>query len=182
MSDTEDPEHDDLLNDATIALNSLSEADRSSPSPYTTDPEYDQLLDDANTALDAVSEADRSSPPRPSATLDGLKHARDIKARVNKRLNILKPKSIRARTRPVEEDPDNQAIKTMRQKHNMTWDSTTSAWSAASLRPGHPRQCTRALCGTRRASRLRTARSTSLLGTVSGIYNFIKNISIEIRR
>jgi hypothetical protein len=137
MSGIVDPEHDELFSDAKSALNSLPEADDSSSSPRAADLVYDQLLD-------AVPEADCSSPPALTATLDGLKRARGIKATINKRLSILKPKTMRARPRTVEEDPDNQAIKTMRQEHNMSWEAIVAHLNNERLERGEPQTWTSA--------------------------------------
>ncbi|KAJ4353538.1 uncharacterized protein N0V89_005268 [Didymosphaeria variabile] len=103
--------------------------------------EDDPLLD---AAMASLSEAGRSSPLPYTATLDGLKRARDIKHQIEKNLNILGRKSMRVRTRTVEEDPDNQTIKTMRAEHHMSWQAIVTHLNNERLKRGEPQTWTSA--------------------------------------
>ncbi|KAF1968554.1 hypothetical protein BU23DRAFT_572294 [Bimuria novae-zelandiae CBS 107.79] len=80
----------------------------------------DEAMTDA--APEAQSEPDRASSPH-TDSLDGLKRARAIKDRICNSLKILGPKTARVRARSVIEDPDNHAIKRMRQDGRMMWDT-----------------------------------------------------------
>ncbi|KAL1607964.1 hypothetical protein SLS60_002903 [Paraconiothyrium brasiliense] len=115
---------------------------RGSESPlFEPESEDDPLLD---AAMASLSEVDRSSPPPYTTTLDGLKRARAIKNQIQKNLKILGPKTIRARTRTVEEDPDNQAIKTMRTEHHMSWQAIVTHLNNERLKRGEPQTWTSA--------------------------------------
>lgn len=69
--------------------------------------------------------------------LDGLKKARALKAQIGTSLTILQPKKTRA-SRNVEDDPENQLIKTLRQDHNMGWDAIATYLNAERLKRGEP--------------------------------------------
>lgn len=130
------------------------------------DPENDDVLNDATATLDAVTEAEGASPPSYTAPLDGLKRAREIKKQINKSLDILAPKRIRGRTRTVEEDPDNQAIKIMRQEHNMSWEAIVADLNRKRLERGEPQTWTSA------AVYSRFVRNAPRIAAAQGEYGF----------
>lgn len=72
-------------------------------------------------------------------TLDGLKRARAMKADINTSLTFLKAKGRKPNIhRRVEEDPENQLIKTLRQDHRMSWDAIASYLNEERLKRGEP--------------------------------------------
>ena len=92
---------------------------------------------------DAGPEAASSSPPYTNS-LDGLKRARALKAQISKSLKILGPKPMRLRAHTVEEDPDNQAIKRMRQEDLMEWGAIATHLNKERLERGEPTNWTAA--------------------------------------
>jgi ribosomal protein L18E len=63
-------------------------------------------------------------PTRPSymAEMDGLKRARAIKAEIENNISVLKPQDKNNGNKHVEDDPENQLIKTLRQEQSMSWN------------------------------------------------------------
>ncbi|KAK7184494.1 hypothetical protein PSPO01_09528 [Paraphaeosphaeria sporulosa] len=133
----------------------------------TTDPEHDDLFNDATAALEAMDEADVASAPKHDATLDGLKRACEIKNQITgKTLHILAPKPMRVSTCAVEMDPDNQAIKEMRQEHSMTWEAIVVELNKKRLERGEPQTWTPA------AVYSRFVRSAPRIVAAKGEYGF----------
>ncbi|KAL5430160.1 hypothetical protein PMIN07_010265 [Paraphaeosphaeria minitans] len=133
----------------------------------TVEPEHEDLLDDETAALEATDEEYGSSYPPHDTTFDGLKRARDIKNQITgKTLKILAPKPKHVRARTVEEDPDNQAIKVMRQEHSMTWDAIVTELNKKRLERGEPRTWTSA------AVYSRFVRNAPRIAAAKGEYGF----------
>ncbi|KAF2684177.1 hypothetical protein K458DRAFT_477977 [Lentithecium fluviatile CBS 122367] len=73
---------------------------------------------------------------------DGLKRARAIKAEISNSLSILQPKKPAGLRRRVEDDPENQLIKTLRQDHQMSWDAIANYLNEERLKRGEPANLT----------------------------------------
>lgn len=59
--------------------------------------------------------------------MDELKHARAIKAKVNNNISVVKPPEEQTLTRPkIEEDEENQIIKSLRDDEKMKWTEITN--------------------------------------------------------
>lgn len=59
---------------------------------------------------------------RKTSVMDGLKRARAIKAHIKDNIAVLQPYEKSTTRHQVEEDPENQLIKTLRQDQNMKWN------------------------------------------------------------
>lgn len=163
--DTVDREHDDLIADAKAYLDALdadcdvyqSEALNEDDAVY----EGEALEDDA------LKEDNESASPPHDTALDGLKRARKIKDDISgNMLYILASKATRVRGRTVEEDPDNQLIKVMRQEHSMTWDAIVMELNKQRLERGEAQTWTAA------AVYSRFVRNAPRIAAAKGEYGF----------
>ncbi|KAF2870567.1 hypothetical protein BDV95DRAFT_607725 [Massariosphaeria phaeospora] len=76
---------------------------------------------------------------------DGLKRARALKAEIENNISVLKQnkKAFKARRR-VEDDPENQRIKELRQDHKMDWTAIANYLNEERLKNGQAPVCTQA--------------------------------------
>ncbi|KAJ4289111.1 hypothetical protein N0V90_011453 [Kalmusia sp. IMI 367209] len=127
----------DLLSPAFHDIGRQTPVIRPSESPLFEPEDPDITI--SNMSLGVAPEPGSSSPfSAVNSTLDGLRRARAIKFEVSKSLTILQPKTMRPRNRQVEEDPENQAIKKMRQDDGMGWDAIASYLNEERLKRGEP--------------------------------------------
>jgi hypothetical protein len=81
--------------------------------------------------------------------MDGLNRARSIKAEIQKNVAVLQPPADVTNTRHVEEDPENELIKTLRQEHSMSWAAIADHLNEERRARGEPATLTESACYSR---------------------------------
>lgn len=111
------PDHDNSFESTLQADNTSSHRARSvSPGLFVSEDEP-TLVIKGKTELNAPDNTLRKLP-----YMDGLKRARAVKAEIENNISVLKPLIQQSSTRHrVEDNPENQLIKTLRTEQNMNW-------------------------------------------------------------
>jgi ribosomal protein L18E len=93
---------------------------RDSPSLFVSENEEENLVLQGQTTLKPPDNV-LSRPPY-MAEMDGLKRTRAIKVEIENNIAILKPQDKKTGNKHVEDDPENQLIKSLRQEQSMSWN------------------------------------------------------------
>ncbi|KAF1912862.1 hypothetical protein BDU57DRAFT_521424 [Ampelomyces quisqualis] len=86
---------------------------------------------------------------RPSITMDGLKRARAMKAEIKNNIALLQSPGKATSSRHVEDDPENQLIKKLRQEQSMSWGDIANHLNQERRDRGEPATFTESACYSR---------------------------------
>jgi hypothetical protein len=81
--------------------------------------------------------------------MDGLKRARAIKAEIKNNIAVLQSPGKDASTRHVEDDPENQLIKELREEQSMSWAEIANHLNEERRASGEPATFTESACYSR---------------------------------
>ena len=118
-----------------------------SPGRRSESPLFEPMVERVDTTEELMSEAasePESPPATPSRPDNILARVRTTKIQINQTLKIIGSKPMHPRARNVIDDPENQAIKRMRQDEQMGWEAIAEHLNKERLERGEPQTYTAA--------------------------------------